>query len=138
MALVIPLAMHAQTCEISYSLIDSYGDGWNGAAINVLNVATNEIIASWTISSGNNTASGTLSVSNGQIIRFEWTRGSYDDECSYIVYGVNGELILNDPVKFNAPITKDETENFEDFIKEWSDEKEIDYTPSKKVIKGLF
>ena len=51
---------------------------------------------------------------------------------------VNGELILNDPVKFNAPITKDETENFEDFIKEWSDEKEIDYTPSKKVIKGLF
>ena len=94
MALVIPLAMHAQTCEISYSLIDSYGDGWNGAAINVLNVATNEIIASWTISSGNNTASGTLSVSNGQTLRFEWTIGVYDRECSYIVYGVNGELIF--------------------------------------------
>lgn len=94
MALVIPLAMHAQTCEISYTLRDSYGDGWNGAAINVLNVATNEIIASWTISSGNNTANGTLPVNNGQTLRFEWTSGSYDVECSYIVYGVNGEPIF--------------------------------------------
>ena len=48
---------------------------------------------------------------------------------------VNGELILNDPVKFNAPIANDDSE---DLIKEWSDEKEIDYTPSKKISKGLF
>ena len=48
---------------------------------------------------------------------------------------VNGELVLNDPVKLNAPIANDESE---DLIKEWSDEKEIDYTPSKKVSKGLF
>ena len=94
MALVIPLAMHAQTCEISYSLIDSYGDGWNNAAINVRNVATNEIIARWTILPRNNTASGTLSVSNGQTLRFEWVNGDYNDECSYIVYGVNGEIII--------------------------------------------
>lgn len=45
MALVIPLAMHAQTCEISYSLIDSYGDGWNDNYIIVRDVDANVIIA---------------------------------------------------------------------------------------------
>ena len=94
MALVIPLAMHAQTCEISYSLRDSYGDWWNNAAIRVRDVASQEIIAIWTIPSGNNTASGTLPVSNGQTLQFEWTDGDYDYECSYIVYGVNGEPIF--------------------------------------------
>lgn len=93
MALVIPLAMHAQTCEISYTLRDTYGDGWNGNYIIVRDVATNEIIARWTISSGN-TANGTLSVSNGQVLQFEWTNGNYNKECSYFVYGVNGGLIF--------------------------------------------
>lgn len=48
----------------------------------------------------------------------------------------NGELVLNDPVKFNSPVASDDTE---DLIKEWTfDEGEIDYTPTKKVTKGLF
>lgn len=45
----------------------------------------------------------------------------------------NGELILNDPIKFDGEVVNDDTE---DLIKEWSDEP--DYTPTKKVTKGLF
>lgn len=45
----------------------------------------------------------------------------------------NGELVLNDPVKFDSEVIEDDTE---DLIKEWTDEP--DYTPTKKVTKGLF
>lgn len=89
MALVVPLAMHAQTCEISYSLSDSYGDGWNGNYIIVRDVDANVIIAYWTIPSGYS-ANGTLSVGsyNGQTLQFEWkfnTNGTYSRECSYTI-----------------------------------------------------
>ena len=105
MALVIPLAMHAQTCEISYSLIDSYGDGWNDNYIIVRDVDANVIIAYWTISSGNS-ADGTLSVGSydGQNLQFEWVSSSYSYECSYIVYGVNGETIFSGSDAFSEPV----------------------------------
>ena len=41
-------------CEISYFLSDSYGDGWNGCAINVVDVETGNILDIWTIESGDN------------------------------------------------------------------------------------
>ena len=106
MALVIPLAMHAQTCEISYTLRDSYGDGWNDNYIIVRDVDANVIIAYWTISSGNSAYSGTLSVGSydGQNLQFEWVSSSYSYECSYIVYGVNGETIFSGSDAFSEPV----------------------------------
>lgn len=106
MALVIPLAMHAQTCEISYTLRDSYSDGWNDNYIIVRDVDANVIIAYWTISSGNSAYSGTLSVGSydGQNLQFEWVSSNYSYECSYIVYGVNGETIFSGSDAFSEPV----------------------------------
>ena len=103
MALSVPWAANAQEgylcdpldmCEISYSLTDSYGDGWNGCAIQVVDAATGNALANWTIGSGNS-ASGTLYVCNGRDINFVWVSGSYAYETSYEVYDADENLIFS-------------------------------------------
>ena len=80
-------------CEISYELTDSYGDGWNGAAINVVDGMTGTILATWTIGSGRS-VSGTLPIIDGSTVNFVWVRGNYDSECSYVVNDVSGNTIF--------------------------------------------
>ena len=91
-------------CEISYSLSDSYGDGWNDNAINVVDVATNEVLATWTINSGSS-ATGSLSVCNGRKIRFEWVNGRYSDETSYQVYDATDGVIFSGSGSMSSPVT---------------------------------
>ena len=97
-------------CEISYALHDSYGDGWNGNAIHVVDAETGGTLASWTIFSGSE-ASGTLAVCDDIDIRFEWASGSYANETSYVVYDVNGEEIfsgsgvMTEPVQYHVDCT---------------------------------
>lgn len=81
-------------CEIQYELTDAYGDGWNGNGIQIVDVTTEYIYTTLTIENGS-TASGTLRVCNGSEIEFRWVEGSWPDECSYIVYGVNEEVIFS-------------------------------------------
>ncbi|MBQ2575599.1 MAG: hypothetical protein II575_15420, partial [Bacteroidales bacterium] len=81
-------------CEISYSLADSYGDGWNGCAINVVDVETEIVIATLTIDDGFS-ATGTLEVCDGREIRFEWVEGEYPEESSYQIFDVNGDEIFS-------------------------------------------
>ena len=90
-----PYCAVADMCEISYTLTDSYGDGWNGSsAINVVDVATSEVIATLKLSTGSS-LDGTLSVCNGRNLSFVWVTGSYDNECSYVVYDVNDDEIFS-------------------------------------------
>ncbi|MCR4857286.1 MAG: C10 family peptidase [Bacteroidales bacterium] len=81
-------------CEISCVLQDSYGDGWNGGAIKVVDVLTNIVLSTWTMRNGSY-AADTLSVCDGRNIRFEWVSGSYDYECSYTVLNANGDTIFS-------------------------------------------
>ena len=90
-------------CEIRYELHDSYGDGWEDAAIQVVDVATETILATWTVSSGNS-ASGTLSVNNGQAIQFQWINGDFDSECSYTVYDAIDDVIFSGQNAMSAPV----------------------------------
>ena len=83
-------------CQITYELSDSYGDGWNGNFINVVDVETEAILATWTISSGNSAASGTLAICDGRAIQFQYVVSgtySYPDENSWVIKDVNGEVI---------------------------------------------
>lgn len=95
--LFVPWATQAQSdppssCTIEYELVDSYGDGWNGAAILVYDNDETELLATWTITNGR-TASGTLSVGHSQNLRLEWQSGNYDEECSYTVSVTGGDII---------------------------------------------
>ena len=81
-------------CGISYELADSYGDGWNGCAINVVDVETEIVIATLTIDNGSS-ATGTLEVCDGRKIIFEWVEGEYPEETSYQIFDVNGDEIFS-------------------------------------------
>lgn len=81
-------------CTITYDLADSYGDGWNGAAIRVIDVATGAILATWTVEASSNT--GSMAVCNGRELLFECVSGSYDSECSYSVSDAGGEIFSGD------------------------------------------
>ena len=65
---------------INYTLNDSYGDGWNGASIKVIE-GCDDVIATLTLSSGSS-GSGSLTLC-GEYYRFVWTSGSYDNETSF-------------------------------------------------------
>lgn len=84
-----------EMCEISYTLSDRFSDGWNNAAINVVDVERGIVLAELTMDTGISSTTGTLQVCNGREISFVWSSGSFDNECSYAIYDVNGDEILS-------------------------------------------
>ena len=90
----------AEKCNIYFELTDSYGDTWNGAAIQVVNTATNAVLGTFTNvtndhSSAPITETYSLPVCNGDAISFVWVSGSYNSECSYVVTDASGEEIFS-------------------------------------------
>ena len=82
--------------QMSYSLSDSYGDGWNGAAINVVNATTGEVIETLTIISGgkDEPITGTVGLCLGETYNFVWVAGNYPGECSFTLTDPFGEVIF--------------------------------------------
>lgn len=116
------LCLPANQCELTFELTDAWGDGWNGAYIDVIDVLTNTSLGhlanenlNGTQGSGENELNTkTLAVCDGREIQFVWNTGSYDSEASYVVTDVNGEEIfsgsgaMSDPVNYTvscAPLT---------------------------------
>ena len=97
-------------CELTFTLTDSYGDGWNGAAILVVDVETDIVLASM----ANENLDGayveetqilTLAVCDGRELRFEWYSGGWDGECSYTVTDANGNEIFSGIGTMSDPVT---------------------------------
>ncbi len=91
--------MPENMCELTFTLTDSYGDSWNGNAIQVKDVVTGVIIA--TIANqdldgttGEETQTVALNVCDGRQLEFSWISGSYIGEVSYTVTDINGEIIV--------------------------------------------
>jgi len=76
--------------KIIVLLADSYGDGWNGAAIRIY--ANDALVGTATIENGDGNYSGIFEMAYDSTAeyRFVWVEGEYDDECSYKIY-VDGE-----------------------------------------------
>ena len=97
-------------CELTFTLTDSYGDGWNGAALDVYDAATNILLASLSapnhgLSNSSTTDTYTLAVCDGRELRFEWVSGSWNGECSYTVTDVNGIEIFSGTGAMSGPVT---------------------------------
>ncbi len=75
----------ANKCIFTLNMTDSYGDGWNGAYLNVL--MDGQAYDSYTVDNGTSN-SVNFGLCDNQVMTFTWTTGSYDSECSY-------ELLLN-------------------------------------------
>jgi len=88
------LCLAENMCAISYTLTDDYGDGWDaGAAIQVIDAATSEVIETLTLASGSS-ISGSISLCNGRQIDFVYvSSGSYQQEHGYIIKDINDEII---------------------------------------------
>ena len=82
-----------EQCVINYSLNDSYGDGWNGNAIQVVDVETNLVFATLTLGSGSY-GSGSISLCPDRNYNFVWIEGSWSNECSFVLTDANGNEIL--------------------------------------------
>ena len=88
---------------ITLVLTDSYGDGWNGNYISVVDVESGRELDRFTITSGSN-SQYTLAIPNGREIQFQWISGNYAYECSYVVTDENGEVIFSGSGAMSAPI----------------------------------
>ena len=81
-------------CNVVFELHDAYGDGWNGASLNV-SFSDGTPTQNMTISSGNNSATYVVEIGNGVHVTLNWTSGSWDSECSFIVRYEDGDEIYN-------------------------------------------
>ena len=90
-----PVSFTTLRCDdmgfITYNLVDSYGDGWNGASITVVDAATGEIVQTLTVTGSSN--NGTIGICLGETYKFIWNSGSYDSECSMTITDPFGEEI---------------------------------------------
>ena len=97
-------------CELTFTLTDSYGDGWNGNAIRVVDAETGDVLATMTNVTNDHanapiTETYTIAVCNGRTLLFEWMSGNYDSECSYVVTDANGTEIFSGSGAMSAPVT---------------------------------
>lgn len=81
------------SCDYTFNLEDSWGDGWNG---NNLIVVVNGVSSSFTIPNGMN-STYTLSIPNGASFSVQFDgAGSFTNECSYEVVDASGAVVLSD------------------------------------------
>ena len=71
-------------------MADSYGDGWNGASLD-LYVNGTLVIDDATVETDYNSI--LFDVNNNDIIETVWTMGSYDEECYYGIFDNYGALV---------------------------------------------
>ena len=83
------------TCNMVFELHDSYSgnDGWNGATLTV-SFDDGTASQSLTINSGSNFATQTIEIGNGTHVTLTWTKGNYDNECSFVVKYEEGDLVI--------------------------------------------
>ena len=79
------------TCNVIFSLTDSYGDGWNGNKL-VVSFDDGTPQQQLTIESGSS-ANYTLEIAMGTHVTLSWISGNYTYECSFIVKYEDGEII---------------------------------------------
>ena len=85
-------------CSITLRLTDRIGDGWNEAAIRVVDAQSGIVIGTYTnknLDGKNGIETNTLlvPVPNDRDINFLWKKGKFDTECSFIILDVNGRVI---------------------------------------------
>ena len=82
----------ADQCMITLLLEDSFGDGWGGNAISVVDVLNGQSYGTYTIGDGYS-ESYTIPVCEGKELAFKWKAGSDANETSWTILNANGEVV---------------------------------------------
>ena len=84
-------------CDIVIDMVDSYGDGWNGASIKVYDGST--LLGTATVANGSSAATETISAPDMTDISLVWVAGSYDEECSFkVTNGIGIDVYVCEPL----------------------------------------
>ena len=75
------------------TLYDSFGDGWNGASIDV--VINGQILQNITLLTGNGPEIFTFSTDSNDVIDLIYNTGNFDDENTYQLFDNNNNLIVS-------------------------------------------
>ena len=84
--------MPESKCELTIVLNDSYGDGWNGGKLKVVDALTEIVLGSYTLSGGS-TATYTLAVCDGRDLNFVYTQGNWPTENGWLITDINQEVV---------------------------------------------
>ena len=87
-------------CMLYFTLADSYGDGWNDAALTV-SFSDGTDSQTLTMSSGS-TASYEVEVNNGTHVTLTWKKGRYDSECSFTA-SYEGNMVIYQLAQGSSP-----------------------------------
>lgn len=87
------------TCDYILTMLDSYGDGWNGAfvdisvnGITVVSGATGANMGG--VGNGGPCGTESITINNGDIISLtNWVSGTYDSEISWNISDANGTIV---------------------------------------------
>lgn len=82
---------HAQCCNYTLIMFDSYGDGWNGG---YLTVSVNGSNAGTFFAAGYGSQS-TFSICNGDAFQLNYTAADYEEENSYSLYDASWNLVFS-------------------------------------------
>ena len=77
------------SCYYTVEMQDSYGDGWNGASIDVS--SNGNVVANWGFNSGS-VALDSIETFNGDVIDFSFNSGSYDSEITFQITAPDGNI----------------------------------------------
>ena len=75
------------------TLYDSFGDGWNGASVDV--VINGQILQNITLLTGNGPEIFTFSTDSNDVIDLIYNTGNFDDENTYQLFDNNNNLIVS-------------------------------------------
>jgi hypothetical protein len=84
--------LRAQCCDYKITMQDSYGDGWNGATLEVF-VNGISVGAYSAINSGNTVV---ISVCNDDVLSLNYTSGNYENENSYSLQNPSWSILFQD------------------------------------------
>ncbi|MDP8232306.1 MAG: lamin tail domain-containing protein [Candidatus Zophobacter franzmannii] len=93
-------ALSAVTWTVS--LIDSYGDGWSGGALDVI-VNGTTVLTALTIETGGGPEAHTFTVVNGDEVTTDYTAGSYGSENAYYIYDHDGNEVAAEGASGTTP-----------------------------------
>lgn len=81
-------------CVYTLHMNDSYGDGWNGASISMIQ---NGVLAgTYTLADASN-ADIPVTLCDNSSVTLVWNMGMYDYECSFSLEGPDGTIIYSNP-----------------------------------------
>lgn len=84
----------SQCCTVTIDMYDSWGDGWNGASLDIY--IDGVLDGNYTLGAGSS-GSQTIGVCDGEVFEVVFNSGSFDGEITYEISNSNGVIFSDGP-----------------------------------------